>query len=352
MCSNIERRVFRRVSQWNTLFNLHKRSCIMYKSLALRDLYNAKIASNKDDIDYVNLYLKDGCSLTEKEQDLINRLNSIITQCEQDDDLFDKISAAINVEFDDKLPHIKVLSEKRLFAEFNDINTYSIKKGLDGSSSFVLNFNEFTKMIRDNNIKTLFSMDFSVSIDDNMLDDDNVISFVSEKYSDVTLKIVKSDISCFNRIIKKVDFDTPVKRRYYCQFNGVTFIAEEDFYCNLNTDVLLCLIIIMHFDELDSEIEKKQKLIEEEENDRRQKYIDEMELKLKALREKIINDPAFRMCTKNNTLRYLKELLRTESDDILYYLGMSRTSTGQIRMLGYKGQSFIDDVWEEMRRAK
>ena len=108
----------------------------------------------------------------------------------------------------------------------------------------------------------------------------------------------------------------------------------------------------MHFDEICIEIEKKKSILEANYNAERQEYINAIEKKLEIIREKIINDPAFRACTKSNALKYLKEVLRNADEDVLDYLGMSRTSSGQIKLIGYKGQAFIDEIWEELRSAK
>ena len=69
------------------------------------------------------------------------------------------------------------------------------------------------------------------------------------------------------------------------------------------------------------------------------------------LENSIKSDSNFLKITQLRTReRYLKDILKGESDEVLSYFDMKRRSDGSITSNSLAGQQFINKIWDELHK--
>lgn len=335
------------------------------KTLYNYSLYRDIEENDNSNVSQIILYLKNEEFATKEEIDLLNRINHVLELCEHGDSIIKNVIEMV-IEDDSKFVRIAISNEQRMFSIFDNINNYKTMYIPDVNVE--MDISEFKRYINDNGISTVFVKEYYDSLVNNQINKDHICnlidnfyfdeqyededddSFDEEFYSEVAYKVIKDDINCFNNLLKKVDFEVPIKVRYLCSNGNLMLTSTKEYFCSLNADVLLFYILLMHFDEINKIVREKQTIIKERKRLKKQQHTERIKARLQEIRTRIINDPDFRVCTKKETMRYLKANVKNEKNDILEYLGLKRQRNGELIDSGYKACKFINGIWAEVHK--
>lgn len=312
----------------------------------------SSIGENKETVN-VDWYLKIGESLFEKEQNLISQMNRTLELCETDSDFQDKIRERLKIEFSEALPRIIIQSNERAYLHFNDnVKLYTLT---DFNGSANIEINEFEKFVSEQNVPIVFIYEEYDTNDNNKITKKDLENNFGEDFVLAVNDIIKADIDCYNKLLNKFDFDLPVTKKYCGKYDGLTLIAENKYHCSIDTLIITALIIIMHLDEVNLAMDKQYELRQAEREKEQAELEQRVQARIEELKERILNDETFKVCERKNAIKYLKTIMKEfkydneEDYEVLEYLELSRTQYGGIRSKGYKGQSFIDDLWVKSR---
>ena len=310
------------------------------------------IGKNKEAIN-VDWYLKSGESLSEKEQNLISRINKTLELCETNSDFQNKIRERLKIEFNEILPRIIIQSNERAYLHLPDnVKIYNLT---DFNATANIEISEFEKFIMEQNISLVFTYEEYDTNDNNKISKKDLENNFGNDFLEVTHDIIKADIDCYNDLLNKFDFDLPVTKKYCCKYDGLTLVAENTYRCSIDTLIVSAIIIIMHLDEVNVAMDKQYELQKIEHEKEQAELAKRVQVRISELSERILNDEAFRVCERKNAIKYLKTIMKEfkydneEDYEVLEYLELSRTQYGDIRSKGYKAQSFIDDLWVKSR---
>ena len=315
--------------------------------------YNLSSVSESKETVNVDWYLKNELSLSEKEQDLVARINQTLERCETDADFQDKVSERLKIEFSETLPRIIIQSSERAYLHFRDnVKIYHLT---DFNGTANIEISEFEKFVVEQNIPIVFIYERYDTNDNNKITKKDLENNFGENFLEAVYDIIKPDIDCYNHLLNKFDFDLPITKKYCCKYDGLTLVAENTYRCSIDTLVITAIIIILHLDEVNEAMDKQYELQQTEREKEQAELAKKVQARIEQLRERILNDEAFRVCERKNAIKYLKTIMKEfkynneEDYEVLEYLELSRTQYGDIRSKGYKAQSFIDDLWVKSR---
>ena len=315
--------------------------------------YGLSSIGESKEIVNVDWYLKSGQSLSEKEQNLISRINQTLERCETNSDFQDKIRERLKIEFNETLPRIIIQSNERAYLHFHDnVKIYNLT---DFSGTANIEISEFEKFVVEQNIPIVFTYEQYDTNDNNKITKKDLENNFGDDFLEATHDIIKADIDCYNHLLNKFDFDLPITKKYCCKYDGLTLVAENTYRCSIDTLIVSALIIIMHLDEVNVAMDRQYELQKIEREKEQAELAKKVQVRISELSERILNDEAFRVCERKNAIKYLKTIMKEfkydnkEDYEVLEYLELSRTQYGDIRSKGYKAQSFIDDLWVKSR---
>jgi len=108
-------------------------------------------------------------------------------------------------------------------------------------------------------VDTVFSTDYFVDADDLAVTKEDIeIVFEGEKeeYIKEIAKICKADIACYNSILKKLDYDTPVEKEYALGYKGAIIKTAERINCFIDSEEALVLICLKNLEAINDIIEQ------------------------------------------------------------------------------------------------
>ena len=328
---------------------------ITLKNLSRPRASHYGISSIEENQEVLNVewYLKTDKSLSAEENDLISRINQILIRCETDSDFQDKVSERLKIYFSETLPRNHIQSNERAYLHFQEnVKVYNLT---DLSGSANIEISEFEKFVSEQNIPLIFTYEKYDTNENNKITKKDLENNFGESFLAAVSDIIKPDIDCYNKLLNKLDFDLPITKKYCCNYDGLTLVAENTYRCSIDTLVVATLIIIMHLDEVNVAMDKQYELQQAEREKEQAELEQRVQERIEKLRERILSDEAFRVCERKNAIKYLKTIMKefkydnAEDYEVLEYLELSRTQYGDIRSKGYKGQSFIDDLWVKSR---
>lgn len=212
-------------------------------------------------IDNITLFLKSGKQLTTKEILFVNDINKAL-------ELYNHGGVYFKTEwlktlFEDALiefeSSLKCVTDEKSFTDFENLFVYNVEEISENGNSITMNLGEFVRFVKERGVDTVFNTDYFVDVEDlTVTKEDIEIVFEGEKeeYIKEIAKICKADISTYNAILKKLDYDTPVEKEYALGYKGAIIKTSERSNCFIDSEEALVLICLKNIDSINDLIEE------------------------------------------------------------------------------------------------
>ena len=118
---------------------------------------------------------------------------------------------------------------------------------------------EFVRFVKERGVDTVFNTDYFVDAEDLAVSKEDIeIVFEGEKEELIKeiAKICKADMACYNAILKKLDFETPVEKEYALGYKGSIIKSFERSNCFIDSEEALVLICLKNLDAINDLIEE------------------------------------------------------------------------------------------------
>lgn len=299
-------------------------------------------------------FLRDGESLSNSESDLISRINKIANRFLEDLDFRSEVFNFINPKYDDEYKKIAALSYDNNFIKWNsNISLYELT---DISYNANIQFDKFKRIVSEQNICVIFSLNKFANIEDFYITKESLESYLSypnDKYVSLTYEIIKKDIDCFNGFLNKVDFSVPIYQKYVCMLNGFPLVAELSYLGDFEAEYFAELLIILHIKEILKKVDGTERLAEEEYQNRLNELIIKAENCVNEIIDNLSKDNTFRNLDKENAGRYYKTYVKKYINNlqdyglrnqILKQLGLFLNINGEVVFRGYEGRQIIENI--------
>ena len=224
-------------------------------------------------------------------------------------------------------------SEEELLEMFKNVGLDSYKVNTE---------TEITKSIQLMSIEDLIDFSCKHNIDTMFYSytfiDEDVLTITNEITSKLRLgeelSVLQDKFDEYNEGLSEVDYSKPVYLNVYCIYQGVIFFSQEDDYWFIEQGFgmpeTVCLeLATENLEDIMTEKEKrKQKISEDRKN----------------LRQQILNDEEFKICTNIQSRRlYADKMFRNNSaNQQLFY--SKREGLYDIPI-----NSFVEDIWREYK---
>lgn len=323
----------------------------------------------------INLCLKEGKALNQTEIQLINRINAtleMLSSQEQYNDFIEKLldlklgnqfnPSFYNdrVEILNNITKINIVESKKPMAiELNqNIKQYHLERERMYYGS-KMSVSEFKRFVEEQSINAVFIGTVVSVCAEDKIEEYNVEELFKNRCNYLintdnsfnrVVEILLADIRTYNNILSKINFESQ-ENFYSCIFEGVTFstMGNDNITNVANSKIVLRIIFILNIFKMVEECNKIIDKIEEELKREKQEIETRKKKKLKELEEFIKSDESFKQCSRTDMrIRYLKEILKDEEDEVLSYLDLTRSYSGLISARSNAAHMFINKLWNEV----
>lgn len=219
------------------------------------------------------------------------------------------------------------LEQEGLYA-FNAMMT---SKAIDEGVIKFDEFEEFMRFIKLNNIKNIFYFYIYLNKEDFLISDELQLGIESDIY-----KLIKQDIEEYNEKIESFDFTRPERLLVFCLYNDkLVWVVLQDFWDEENN--------LMKAEEMvDYFQENYEYILEQKEIEREEK----LELLKDELREYMLNDDNFKICTNRELRRNYGRTLEKNKKMRKYLEAFSDYGN---HLASQTFLMFIEVVWAEYK---
>ena len=231
--------------------------------------------------------------------------------------------------------------QKRI--EKEKINFYKVDLTVDvlTSGNNFLNIDNFIEFVRLQKINVVFGCECFDDAESYLITEELVEETLGNYYAEEMQDIILNDIKEYNKKIREIDFNIPFAFIVACLYEGQYFFVriKNDRDSNEN-----CLA---------EPVEKLQEIVANNENDihkKREEKNKVIECLKRELKEKIMNDNEFLLCTnKHLRFNYIRNLVTNKLDEHfapLRRLWISDTPKGIFQ----DPVDFIEITWKEINQ--